>query len=372
MGGDNSCTEQRYTGTQTKRLDLSPSCYYFTDCFFSGLTTTEGGAALHFQDNTDGVSISRTTFHLCCSANNGVQRGGAIFAEVKQFEASATCVAACAAEGLGSFANLWQGDAETRFAGVSCVSCAATQPGYGTINSESKLQIALQTMNFTDCVATSEGSALSAGRNQGGSRQDTRFTSIYVTCVDCRGGSVFHSSQGSGNQNSISDSNFYNNSVSIGVICAANGIGLSVSNCIFRDSNGPEITMEGSTGTQFVISNCVFSGWFSWSSSAIDGGGNVFSSLTLSHVIALSHTGFCPTLSPTRTPSVSPSSGFLLTACFSPTRTVFSHPFNSSHLIRPSQQNSPSSSFFLTACFPRIFPFRPPRWRTTTSTRSED
>jgi hypothetical protein len=301
MGGE--CSGQSYSGRQD-RLDLDAGCYSIANCFFADLTTDAGGGAIHFKDSNSErkAEISQTTFLRCCSTGGGWQRGGAIFSEDEELEVRESCAVECKADDLGSFAELWETGSQNRLSCVSCVKCASEEGGIGTVNCAADTTLEVKAMNFTECIAAAEGSALSAGRGLQEPTTEVLFTSVYVTCVCCGIGSVFHSHRNLGDASSISFSNFYGNSASAGVLCVSNGIGLLVSNCIFRDSEGPDVVMAGTIITQCQISNCVFSGEFPSSSYAIDGGGNAASSLTLSHAISFVNTELCPTASPTASP----------------------------------------------------------------------
>jgi hypothetical protein len=173
---------------------------------------------------------------------------------------------------------------------------------------------------------------------------------VYITCVGNGVGTVIHSSQSSGNANSISFSNFYDNSVSGGVLCCSGGIGLSISDCIFRSSGdpatAPAIAIVGSFTRPFSISKCVFSGGPPSSEWASLDSANVFDSLTLSHAISFSHSLLCPTASPTATFS----SDFDFTEPFAASPIFHSIP------LPPSLDFAPTGTALVSAAKPGTRP----------------
>jgi hypothetical protein len=332
------CSVHDYSGPQPKRLNLEADCYRFTDCLFEDLSGSANGGAILLGDTDDfstSASITRTTFHRCCATGSGGQRGGAIFSESQELEILQSCVVGCRADLLGGFVDIWETDCQNRFTGVSCVACGQPGIGDGTVNCGSNLRLSLDTMNFTNCAAVAEGSALKAGMT------NVQFTMVYITCVGNGVGTVIHSSQSSGTASSVSMSNFYDNSASGGVLCCSGGIGLSVSDCIFRSSGdpatapAPAIVIVGSFSRPFSISKCVFSGAPPSSEWASLDSANVFDSLTLSHAISFSHSLLCPTASPTATFS----SNFDLTEPFAASPIFHSIP------LPPSLDFAPTGSF---------------------------
>jgi hypothetical protein len=261
----------------------------------------------HFQ-------LARVTFLNCGSSETAF--GGAIFVQVglgagaNEFES--VCARQCQCGGSGSFVDFF-GPANSTFTQVSCVSC--DNSGIGTIECAKVSYASFTNINITGCDADDGGSAIhSSDRSVIGKNTTGWLAMSYITCLLNTGPTVIDQERDGENQ-SISYTNFYNNIASLAVGYGRWVYGITFRSCIFCDNQGPDLGIATGAG-KHKIGDCVFDKALPDSSVAETQGVNFTSSVTASHFMNLLDTFYCPTASPTQSPTASRSN------TPSPTETV--------------------------------------------------
>jgi hypothetical protein len=159
-------------------------------------------------------------------------------------------------------------------------------------------------MNFTECSLTLDNADRGIGvLARFMDKLDYEWTFRYCTVLRCIGSTGIH--HGINKVGTVESCNFYHNipHSERGFLYSRRG-GFRIANCVFNNQTGRDIFLYEPSDSRFVLVNCVFSSdllpavYFSGATS-----GNIFNSVTGSIRIEHFNTMYCPTASPSQSPT---------------------------------------------------------------------
>jgi hypothetical protein len=279
------------------------------DCIFVSLKSAVNGSSVFFEVRSENVSISSSSF-LNCSTSGA---GGACFLSCKNCNFSFNCVDGCSAVTLGN--GIYFSGSGVRLIeriGFSRSSPTEAKGCLGGFHYDSDSTTNLSSVNFTFCYSEYYPCVSAVNANNEGVHT-VAFTGRYLNVFRNSGARGFYRANDMGvNGWYLWNSNFYNNSITDGVLGSSSvGQGMMIDSCIFF-GNTVDIGFLGSSlnnAYKFRLTNCVFSGPFP-SSSFASSSGCKSSSVAASQAISVR---LCPTYSASasRTPFATQSTDFL-------------------------------------------------------------
>jgi hypothetical protein len=278
-----------------------------TQCYFRDISWNSDGGAVYVYTYGD-FRVEYSLFLRCSSQGSG----GAIWGDANWVDLLNSCAVSCSSASDGSV--LWC-DPDSGNSDCYDDSFVSTfSNGAGSIFATDDANLRFARVNFTSCEAISRGSALATRDSS------LTFTADHLILLALSGLTGIDSHCGSVRE--ISQSNFYENSMSEGgAVLWGDSCGLSLSECIFYDNAGNRLiglNNAPSASNRFAFRKCVFSGDYPTNTALCSIGSDCYSNTATASYVFHGVDGFaeCPTNSPTatvshsRTPSGTPSLQF--------------------------------------------------------------
>jgi hypothetical protein len=295
------------------RVEVASACFIADNVVFSGLYSTGMGGAVLISDAT-ATMICRVdifAFFAHCSffdCHSGTW-GGACAISLMKADLDSCCASGCYAAASGNFAYLAGLCAVSSFNMTTIVSCAPSPANLGTANAgalelEGLHTFELSSINFTSCLSTTGGAAITTEAYAGHAVGDlvrVSFNCRLSTFYNCAGSNVLSlPAEGS---RLLEDCNFVSNLASCSG-CSLISISLGdllASRCYFVESVSPfSVTSPG----QVTYTACGFKNGNP--NVGTNGGSNTFNyngqGTSLTHIPV----GGCPRAGPA-VPSVTPT-----------------------------------------------------------------